>query len=89
MKLGYLKKALTRYPEDMDDCEVLVMFHNGEKVDYDLLTFLSYMTHDPGAAVVLGTLEAGKEQLKNGKLHLPDGSELPSDIFDVKPEDGN
>lgn len=87
MKLGYLKKALTRFPADMDDVEVLVMFHNGEKVDYDLLTFLSYVPDDGCLSVVLGTLEAGKEQSKNGKLHLPDGSDVPPSTFEINPEE--
>lgn len=82
MNLGYLKKSLERYPRDMDDCEVLVMFHNGEKVDYDCLTFLAYIPSVDSAAVVLGTLEAAKEQTKNGKLAFRDGTTPTLEDFD-------
>ena len=84
MKLGYLKKSLTRYPSDMDDCEVLIIFHDGKQIDYDCLAFIFYASIDASTTVILGTVAAGKEQLKNGKLQLPDGSEPPPDSFDIK-----
>ena len=87
MKLGYLKKALTRFPSDMDDSEVLIMFHNGEKIDYDCLTFVSYAPMDSLCSVVLGTLEAGREQSKLGKLHFPNGSDVNPETFDIKPDE--
>lgn len=44
MKLGELKKSLTRFPPDMDDVEVIVRFvDESGKLDADCLAFVAYM----------------------------------------------
>jgi len=75
MNLGELKKALTRFPPDMDDTEVLIQYvsESGD-LDADCLAFVGYVTltkSDATAAVLLGTWEAADEMQKNDPSKFP------------------
>jgi hypothetical protein len=80
MKVGDLKKALTRYPPDMDDLEVAVVYASRGKDHYDMLTFVGYLPIPDHECLVLGTWTAVDKLVKDGKLEPPEG-------FTPNPED--
>ena len=73
MKLGELKKSLSKYPPDMDDMEMVVVTGaNGEK-QYDLLCFVGYLPIPNHEAVAIGALSAVKVMVASGEIPKPDG----------------
>lgn len=74
MKLGELKKSLTRFPPDADDFEVvLAAQERGGKVVMDCLAGVS-MPADGAPAIILLSDTALREYAEVGKARLPDGS---------------
>jgi hypothetical protein len=86
MNLGELKKALTRFSGDLDDGDVIFMYKdtNG-KVELDLLTFVGYadLDNEKSPAIVLGSMQAALQKLKDGTLSYPDGSKPRNQSFDL------
>ena len=72
MNLGELKKALAKFPPDMDDTIVLFQTGYGGKEQYDLPTFVGTITLEEKLIVVLGTLEAARMLVKDKRLKVPD-----------------
>ena len=82
MKLGELKKSLSKYPPDMDDMEVVVVTGaNGEK-KYDLLCFVGYLPLPGHESVAIGTLSAVKVMVASGEMPKPDGYDEIAGGFD-------
>lgn len=69
MKLGELKKSLTRFPPDMDDVEVVVQFVGLDgKADSDLLVYIGYAPlSDTLSTIALGTWKALDKRVAEGK----------------------
>ena len=85
MKLGELKKSLTRFPEDMDDTEVLFTFlpDNG-KIEYDNLAFVAYAeVKEDTTVVMLGSMKVALERMKKGSLRYADGTKPTDTGFDL------
>lgn len=84
MDLGELKKALAKFPPDMNDTIVVVQTGYGGKEQYDLTTFVGVISLENKPIVVIGTLEAARILVKNKKLKVPDdyvpGGEDDTDI---------
>lgn len=81
MTLGELKRALNRFSGDLDDSEVIFMFkESSNEVKYDLLTFVAYadLDNEQSPAIILGSMQAALQKMKEGKLSYPDGTR-PSD----------
>ena len=76
MTIKDLKKALTRFPQDMDDTEVLVSFvpEGSDKEEYDLLAFTAYSELPEDTVLVLGTHQSVVLRHKQGKLKFADGT---------------
>jgi len=85
MTLGELKKSLSRFGGDMDDCEVLFMYKLGEKIDYDCLAFVAYIDEKTmgDVYIVLGSMNAALDQLKKGNLKNQSGISLTSEGYNV------
>jgi len=80
MNLGELKKSLTRFPEDMNEVEVLFTFvANEDKEEYDTLGFVSYAEVKDTTCIILGSTKAAMVRLKKGTLRYADGSK-PTDL---------
>lgn len=73
MKLGELKKSLSKYPPDMDDMEMIVVTSADGKKKYDLLCFVGYLPIPNHEAVAIGTLSAVKVMVETGEIPKPDG----------------
>lgn len=72
MNLGELKKALNKFPPDMDDTLMVIQTGYGGKENYDLVTFVGIISLEGNPIIVLGTLEAARILVKNKKLKVPD-----------------
>jgi hypothetical protein len=84
MKLGELKKSLSRFPEDMDDVEVLFTYlGDKDKQEYDNLAFVSYAEVGEVTTVILGSMKAALDRMKKGTLHYADGSKPTDSGFDL------
>ena len=84
MKLGELKKSLSRFPPDMDDVEVLFTYLDVKnKQEYDTLAFVSYAEVGEVTTVILGSMRAALARMKEGKLHYADGSKPTDSGFDL------
>lgn len=84
MKLGELKKSLTRFPEDMDDTEVLFTFlGENDKIEYDNLAFVAYAEIGETTTVILGSMKAALERMKKGSLRYADGTKPNDTGFDL------
>jgi hypothetical protein len=89
MKLGELKRALSRFPADVDDFEVILCAQEQcGKMAMDCLAGVS-IPASGGAAVILMSDTALREYAEVGKARLPDGSipelPLPPDHPDYEP----
>ena len=83
MKLGELKRSLSRFPPDMDDMEIVVKYINADGTeDVDLLVFVAYAQFKEDThAIILGTWKAAdriREQGKNSEFFLGDYTTHPS-----------
>ena len=73
MRLGELKKSLTKYPPDMDDMEVVIVTGwDGEK-QLDVMCFTGYLPIPNHECIVLGSLSAVKVMVASGEIEKPDG----------------
>lgn len=73
MRLGDLKKALTKYPSDMDDMEMVVVTGADGEKKYELLCFVGYLPIPNHEAVAIGALSAVKVMVETGEIPKPDG----------------
>ena len=76
MTLGELKKALTRFPADMDDMPIVIQYGH----HYDILVFAGYITLDGNEQIVLGTWTAAEELIRDGKMERPDDYVSPESL---------
>ncbi len=92
MQLGDLKKALAKYPPDMNDIEVMVVVSRKGKRQAEPLCFVGYLPKQGLEHVVLGTLTEVQRMVENGELEKPEGyigpEETDSRLFD-EGEDGH
>lgn len=79
MKLGDLKKALAKFPPDMHDMEVALVYAKDDKRRYDLLTFVGYIPLKGTEAIALGGLSELQRMVENGTMEKPDGYIPPSE----------
>ena len=81
MKLGELKKSLSKYPPDMNDMEVIVVTGANGKKQYDLLCFVGYLPMPGHESVAIGSLSAIKVMVASGEIQKPDGyDDIAGDI---------
>ena len=66
MNLGQLKKALKRFPPDMDDLEIAVQIVREGKDQYELLCYVGYAENIQ--TFMLGGETAVKKLIAEGKL---------------------
>ena len=75
MNLGELRKSLTRFPQDMDDTEVLIQYVDSQgNLDADCVAFVGYVTlqkTDTTAALLIGTWRAADEMRKDFPEKFP------------------
>jgi hypothetical protein len=84
MKLGELKKSLSRFPEDMNDVEILFTYlGDTDKQEYDSLAFVSYAEVGDVTTVILGSMKAAIDRMKKGTLRYVDGSKPSDSGFDL------
>ena len=100
MNLGQLKKALSRFPADMDNAEVVVVHANGEQPNYENLAAVavpaSLMVPDGSEnvnAVIMMTDSGALRYAKQGKAIRGDGhryteQELLDSQRDEQPPEG-
>jgi len=88
MKIGDLKKALSRFPPDMDDTGIIMVTSSKGKTTFDLLAGVGYMPlNGTGVPALVGLTEI-QRQVEAGKLEKPEGYKpLPPDPDDVVPGD--
>ena len=80
MNLAHLKMALSRFPADMDDIEVIIASNTSEgESDYDCLGAVATPDMESPSAIILLTNQAMKAHVEKGKARMQDGSpiELP------------
>lgn len=93
MKLGELKRSLSKFPPDMNDVEVFVRFvDESGKLDADCLAFVAYMPmvvpDEPNsAAILLGTVNAAYEMQKIYPDQFPKDLKSPSNKNKNKSKD--
>lgn len=61
MNLGELKRALAKFPPDMDDEEVLLNTKEGAELHYDNLAYVAVPKTTAGHCIILGSVAAAKE----------------------------
>lgn len=84
MKLGELKKSLSRFSEDMDESEVLFTFLNDNNTPtYDNLAFVAYAEIGEHVCIVLGSTSVAIDRIKKGTLRYPDGTKPTDTGFSV------
>jgi len=82
MKLGELKKSLSRFSPDMDDCEVILSYMDNGKESYDSLSFVAYSEmSDEITCIIFGSMESCIERMKQGNLSYPDGTKPSNEGF--------
>jgi hypothetical protein len=76
MTIKELKKALSRFPNDMDDTEILISYVPSEtKVEeFDLWAFTAYSELKEDTVLVLGTHQSVLLRSKQGTLKFVDGT---------------
>ena len=79
MKLGVLKKSLSKFPPDMDDMEVIVVVSRDDKKQYEPLCFTGYLPLKGSECIALGTLTAVQQMVKSGEIPKPNGYIKPDD----------
>lgn len=84
MKLGELKKSLSRMSPDLDDSEIILntLAPDG-KEQLDLLAFTGYAEVGGQIVVFLGSMESANARLKSGNLRKQDGTNPAEDGFNV------
>lgn len=83
MKIGQLKKSLTRFNSDMDDCEIMISFMDGKIESFDSLAYVAYTEIADDTYVVLGTLGFATDRVKKNTLKMADGSSPNTDGFTI------
>lgn len=73
MKLGELKKSLSKYPPDMDDMEVVIVTGVDDKKAFDVMCFTGYLPIPNHECIALGGLSAVKVMVDSGEIKKPDG----------------
>jgi hypothetical protein len=68
MKLGHLRASLARFPQDMDDTEILVATHNGKEEELDCLGACGYFDLPTSGAIVLVSAKATEVRIKQGTI---------------------
>jgi hypothetical protein len=73
MKLGELKKSLSRFPPDMDDMEILIQYVNADgSEDVDLLLYVAYAQFKENVfAICLGTWKKADILIEKGRANVP------------------
>jgi hypothetical protein len=79
MKLGDLKKSLSKFPPDMNDMEVIIVVARKDKKEYEPLCFTGYLPLKGSECIALGTLTAVQCMVKNGEMPKPKGYIDPDD----------
>lgn len=75
MNLGELKKALSRFPPDMDDLDVLIATVEGDDLAIGLLAYVGARKVDEMHTLPeLGSAEAAHWQADHGGLRNMDGT---------------
>ena len=95
MNLGQLKMALSRFPADMDNAEVIVVHAQGEQPDYENLAAVavpaSLMVPDGSEnvnAVIMMTDSGALKYAKQGKAIKGDGTRYTEkELLDSREEE--
>ena len=76
MTIKDLKNSLARFPQDMDDVEILISYvpTGLEKEEYDLLAYSAYSEIENDTVLILGTHNSVMLRHKKGKLKFGDGT---------------
>ena len=83
MNLGELKLALTRFPDDMNDSEIIFSYMTGNGHEYDNLAFVAYAEMPGKTCLVLGSSAVAIDKIKKGTLRYADGRKPTDEGFDV------
>lgn len=83
MTLGELRRALTRFSPDMDEVEILFNDHRNGKPYFDNMAFVAYSEVGPHTILILGTMAAALERIKNGSLRYESGKKPGEEGFDL------
>lgn len=73
MRLGELKKSLSKYPPDMDDMEVVIVTGQDGEKQFDVMCFTGYLPIPDHECIALGGLSAVKVMVASGEIEKPDG----------------
>lgn len=83
MTLGELRRSLTRFSKDMDEIEILFTDHRDGKPHFDNMAFVAYSEVGEHTFLVLGTMAAALERMKNGTLKYESGKNPGKEGFDL------
>lgn len=79
MKLKDLKSSLKKFPPDMDDMEIVVMYAQNKERKFENLCFTAYIPLKGHECIALGTTSGVEWMVKEGKMEKPTGYIDPDD----------
>ena len=79
MTLGNLKTALAKFPPDMNDMQMLVVYAQDNKMKMELMGFVGYIPNKGLECVAVGALSEIKRRVESGQMPPPDGYDEISD----------
>ena len=79
MTLGQLKLALQKFPPDMNEMQMLVIYAQDNKMQLELMGFVGYIPNQGFECIAVGALSEIKRRVESGLMPPPDGY---SDISD-------
>lgn len=85
MTIGELKRSLTRFSPDMDECEVLFNYEAEGKEQFDQLAFVAYseIPKENDTVLILGSMKVALTRMKKGTLRRADGAPIDTTGFDL------
>ena len=79
MTLGNLKTALAKFPPDMNDMQMLVVYAQDNKMKMELMGFVGYIPNQGFECIAVGALSEIKRRVEAGLMPPPDGYDEISD----------
>ena len=79
MTLGNLKTALAKFPPDMNDMQMIVVYATEGKTKIELVGFVGYIPTKGLECIAVGGLSEIKRRVEAGEMPPPDGYDEISD----------
>lgn len=73
MTLGELKQSLTKFPPDMNDMQVVIIYAKDGKMQVELVAFTGYIPLAGFECIAVGSISEIKRRVDLGEMEPPDG----------------